>query len=81
MICSLKCPRKENKETKNKQKTKTPKHTNKQNSQNKKPETPATNKQQGGGAADGRDLIPYKERNDRCGEKERIKIDQRNYRA
>ena len=36
-------------------------------------------KQQDGGNADGRSFIPYKERNDRGGEKERIKIDQRLY--
>ena len=45
---------------------------------NKKPETPATSKQQGGGGADGRGLIPYKEKNDRGREKERIRTDQRN---
>ena len=42
-----------------------------------KTESPATSTQQGGGFSDGRGLIPYKERIDRGGKKEKkIKIDQ-----
>ena len=42
-----------------------------QKSKNKKIRTPATSKQQGGGGADGIVLVPYKEKNDRSGEKEK----------
>ena len=65
-----------NKQKERKQRTKLCKHTKK--NKNKKSETPATSKQCGGGA-DGSDLIPNKERSDNGGEKEKIKIEQRNY--
>ena len=59
-----------NRQTKNKQNKNTQTHKQKPN---KQPETPATSKQEGGGVADERGLIPYKERNDSGGEKRKNK--------